>query len=234
MNNTNPLEALLNEIVAADADEGHESTVCAASELGCSQKTVRITAKGFPDRRGQHIRPGAFSSDKPSPYQLSSSCDSKLESDYKESSDALHNPRSPHYEIQHEKSSHRWVIYLSAQGHNVSEIAAITGYTTVTVSNVLRQPWASQRVVDEMARSGKAGVEYVIQGAARKAVDRLITECDNMAARPAERISAADKLLDRCYGKPNQPITHSQGVDLNALSDAEIAQRLAEVSQTRS
>lgn len=243
------LETLLNELsseddkvtfLAGSGDATAKEDGVAAPIVGAQRndgklpKAVRLTKNGLPDRRGEHKRPGAFNSIHDTPYEKSPSFDSIIESDYKNDPNALHNPRDPHYELKHEKAEHRWIIYLKAQGHSITEVAQITGYTTISVSNVLRQPWAAKRLVDEMAASGKKGIEYVIQGAARKAVDRLIFETDNMTAPAATRISAADKLLDRCYGKPNQPLTHNVGVDLDSLSDAEIAQRLAELNATRS
>lgn len=157
----------------------------------------------------------------PPPYKLSPLCGSTIEQDARENPDRLFNPRDPHYAIQRERPEHRTICFLKAEGHSMKEIAELMGLSPVTVSNVIRQPWAQQTIVKIIHEQGNDAVQTLLQGAASDAVMRLISEMDNELARPSERINAADKLLDRLYGKPNQPIEHRTG-ELSTLTDQQL------------
>ena len=165
--------------------------------------------------------PGAFSSEEPTPYEKSAESGSIIEQDLGRNVDGLYGMRMPHYALKHEKFEHRIVIFLKAQGLSNKEIADKTGYTPVSISNIVRQPWAQTRIIEEMHKAGRDEVQTMLRGAMADSVARLIEERDNPNARASERITAADKLLDRFYGKPNQPIT--QRSDLEKMSDAELS-----------
>jgi hypothetical protein len=94
----------------------------------------------------------------------------------------------------------------------------------VAVSNIVRQPWARKRIVEIIRESGQDAVHQLLVGEAYDSIMRLVTERDNPVARPSERITAADKLLDRIFGKPNQPINHTINGKLEQLSDEELEQ----------
>lgn len=179
--------------------------------------------------------PGAFSSDEPSPYQQSSEYRSKVEQDFPNAPDGLYNPRDPHYPIQHERTVHMIMCYMAARGDTNLEIAEATGRTAVCVSNVLRQPWAKSRIEEIVKKSGKSEVELVMRGAAAKALNRLLTEMDNMetkqGANSQSRITASDKILDRLFGKAAQPIIKAS-IDLNSLPDEELAKMLPTTERT--
>jgi hypothetical protein len=167
--------------------------------------------------------PGAFSSDEMTPWQkavangeaipASPQMNGKVKS--------MFSPREPYYAIKHQRLEHMTVIYLKAQGLTNTEIAAQTGWTTVAISNLLRQPWAQEQVLEIVHQNGGNAVQQCLNANALKAVQRLVREMDNDDARPSERIVAADKLLDRLYGKPNQPIEHRAG-DTSQMSDEEL------------
>jgi len=205
--------------------------------------------------------PKPYRSDKPSKYELKHGLDSIIESDKsrerrdtqstkpragsetvavpneseeKEDYLAFHGIRRPETPLQTEKPYHRVMLYLAAEGNNATEIAEKTGYSTVCVNNLLRQPWAAKKITQILEESGRSKVELVLKGAALAAVERLITEMDNPDARSSERTSAADKLLDRVYGKPNQPLSvKSEGKSLDQMSDAEIAAELEKIRSNR-
>ena len=125
------------------------------------------------------------------------------------------------------------MLYLAAEGNTSTEIAEKTGFTTVTVNNLLKQPWAAKRIAQILEESGRTKVELVLTGASLAAVKRLIHEMDSASGTAATRINAADKILDRCWGKPNQPITHKEGKSLDDMSDAEIAAELHRIKGQR-
>lgn len=70
----------------------------------------------------------------------------------------------------------------------------------------------------------------MLRGKALAAVQRLVKEIDNEATGSSQsRIAASNALLDRVFGKPNQPVTHIDGGSIDELSDEEIAKRLKEL-----
>lgn len=165
--------------------------------------------------------PGAFSSDGPTPYELSGLDGSAIALAYDTNPNKLFNARKPYYPLQREKFEHRNVLFLKAEGCTNKEIAERTGMTSVAVSNILRQPWAQTRVLEIIHENGGDAVRHLLLDNAVKAVERLVVEIDNPQARPSERIVAADKLLDRLYGKPNQPIEH-RAERAELMSDEEL------------
>jgi DNA-binding CsgD family transcriptional regulator len=166
--------------------------------------------------------PGAYSRpDKDTPYEQAVESDPKLGSDLEDDPNHLHNARLPHYAIKYERFVHRTIIFLKAEGMSNKKIAERLHITPVTVANVIRQPWAQKRILEIIHEKGGDAVSELLNGAAVDAVQRLIIEKDNMEARSAERTAAADKILDRIFGKPNQPLQYTT-VDPKNLSDAEL------------
>lgn len=142
----------------------------------------------------------------PQLYENSFLSGSAVESDYLNSEDVLFNSKSPNLRVEHEKPEHRIVLFLKAQGLSNREISQRTGYTEPWISQVLRQPWARARLVRELQEAGRDAVQEVIKAAALDSVYRLIDERDNDKAKPSERITAANSLLDRFLGKPLQKV----------------------------
>lgn len=122
-----------------------------------------------------------------------------------------------------EKFEHRIVAYLKAQGHTNKKIAELTGYRPEYIGQLLRLPWVAEVISDEIKRSGRDAVQEVIQAATSDAVGLLSDTIRNEKAGLRERLSAANAILDRAFGKPNQPITHREEIDPTKLSDAELA-----------
>lgn len=180
-------------------------------------------ARLLPTGQGNGLRHLPYQSPSPTHYQQSASSGSIVEQDYLEDEDSLHNVKLPFFEIKHEKMEHRIMCFLKAQGFSNTEIAEKTGYGNVQVGQVLRQPWAAKRVIEEIQKAGRDEVEILLKGEARASVERLVMERDN-APKASDRISAADKLLDRLYGKPNQAISLTAKVAVsNDMSDAQLA-----------
>ena len=191
---------------------------------------------GLENKPDQRLRyPGAFSSNEPTPYERSGHATSAEAQSAKEHPNALHNAREPYYLIQHEKAVHRMMAYLSVRGDSLREIAEATGYTSVAISNILRQPHCQALIAEETKRLGTQEVTVVLRGKAMAAVQRLSKELDNENTGSSQsRIAAANAILDRVYGKPNQPITHHDGASLDELTDEEIAKRLEDLKLQKS
>lgn len=141
---------------------------------------------------------------------------------------ALANRKAPYYHVQQEKPHHRVFLELAAKGYTVKEIAEMTGFTPVCVNNILRQPHTQQFLVNEIRDiySVDEEVVTVIKDNAVAAVTTLAGIVRDAQAKGSDRIAAANALLDRRYGKPNQPINRGTDVDLSKLSDDELAAML--------
>lgn len=137
----------------------------------------------------------------------------------------LHNGRQPFYTIKHERLEHRVILYLKAEGHSNVEIAQITGFTPVAVSNIVRQPWAQDEVLRIIRSHGEDAVETTLKGAALDSVLKLIDLRESPKAGPEVQRKAANDLLDRLFGKPNQRIEH-QNIDVSKVPDAELLKHI--------
>lgn len=144
----------------------------------------------------------------------------------------LHNGREPFYQIKHERLEHRMLMYLKAEGHSNVEIAKITGFSAVAVSNILRQPWAQEEVLRIVKAQGDDAVQQVLKGAALDSVMKLIEIRDDPHVSKETCRKASNDLLDRVFGKPNQPVQHSGNVDFSKVSDEELLKFIPSTSGT--
>ena len=140
----------------------------------------------------------------------------------------LTNRKKPYYQNKQERPAHRAMVELSAQGYTVKEIAEMMGVTPVCVNNILRQPMLQQTLVNEVRRvhGEDEQVVQLIKENVVAAIETLSEIMHNPDAKHVDRMNAADKLLDRRYGKANQPINRNTDVDLAKLSDAELVKMM--------
>lgn len=131
--------------------------------------------------------------------------ESNVDSDWKESVDVLYNAKDPNLGILSESPRHRMVIYLKAQGLANRKIAHRMGYTDAWVSQILRQPWARLRLLEELRIGGREGVQGILQAEAEESVYTLIGLRD-AAEDEGVRLRASQDLLDRYLGKATQRV----------------------------
>lgn len=133
----------------------------------------------------------------------------------------LYNGREPAYVLQSERPVHRAIIFLAAQGLSYVEIAQQLGITPVCVQYVVKQDWAQEEILKQIHDNGGEAVAVVLQQQALPSVMKLIElrESEKVAAEVQRK--AANDLLDRIFGRPNQPVTH-RSEDLQEMSDAEL------------
>ena len=143
----------------------------------------------------------------------------------------LHGAKPPQVEIESERAWHLQAIYLAAQGLSQTEIAERLGHDHSWVSQVLRQPWARERLVAEIRKAGNDGIEAILKGAAIDSTLKLITLRDTADSEQVQ-LAAADKLLDRYLGKPTQHIEQKSKVSFDSADvdklDAKIRELEAE------
>jgi len=134
----------------------------------------------------------------------------------------LFNARDPQYVLQSERPVHRAIIFLAAQGLSYIEVAQQLGITPSCVQYVVKQDWAQEEILKQIHENGGNAVAQVLSQQALPSVMKLIELRDNEKVAAEVQRKSANDLLDRIFGKPNQPVTHSQA-DLNELSDEELA-----------
>lgn len=135
----------------------------------------------------------------------------ELQELYESDPDRFHNDTRPYVGLKKESPVHRLMIYMKACGASNKEIAEKLDLTPQTVANVLKQPWARLRLVEELRAQGHDALQGLLKGTAADSIFRLIEERDNANAKPSERIAAANSLLDRFLGKPIQKVEERVG-----------------------
>lgn len=163
--------------------------------------------------------PGAYTSDRPTPYDQSSLGQSDYEAEARKE---FFGDTRPHYEIKRQKPEHLVMLYMKAEGRQNKEIAEAMGCSAVTVANVLKQAWARKQLKEIIANAGGNQVVALFKGAAADAAQLLIDQMESEDERVAQ--SAADKILDRAFGKASQPlsVTYSDEDLKKGVSDEEL------------
>ena len=144
--------------------------------------------------------------------------------------DGLYNPTKPDFGILHEKPEHRLIILLKSQGHSNTEIARLTGYTIPWVGQILRQPWARNRVLEEINKAGRENVSALLESSAVDSVYTIIDLRDK-ADDEGVRLRASQDLLDRYLGKATQKVESKSEVKHLSGDIAEVDAELNRVQE---
>jgi len=136
----------------------------------------------------------------------------------------LYNRKPPQYVRQQELPWHRIALEKAAKGFTAREIADELGCSPTAVQDILRQPQYQQTQTELIKREADEDREVyeVIKTNVVSAVKTLKDIMNDKNQSAAYRIAACKELLDRRYGKPNQPMNRNTDVDLSQLSDAEL------------
>lgn len=146
----------------------------------------------------------------------------------------LANRKAPYYVVQKEAPVHRLMLEYAAQGYDVKEIAEMTGRTPVCVNNILRQEHAQQNLVNTIKKNVNEDREVVeiikrnVIASAKLYENTLRDEKIGLDTR----LDVAERFLCRRYGKPTQPMAQGTVVDLNDLSDDQLAAMINSTSGT--
>lgn len=150
----------------------------------------------------------------------------------------LHNAALPEHRIQQEKTDHRFLQYLFAQGKGVKEVFLQMGgkwddstgkplptklhggkYSYAHLTQIRRQPWFQKAVLELMKSEGVDAVTASFQNEFQNSLETVIAVRDDVDEKGATRLAAANSLIDRFLGKPTQHIKK----EVTSRSLAEIA-----------
>lgn len=141
--------------------------------------------------------------------------------------------REPAYTNQSEQYHHRVIALLKAQGQSNVEVAAAMEMSSVTINYLVKQPFMEKMILETIHKVGGDQVAMFFQSQAYPAAQLLSTVISDPDAANRDRIAAANAILDRVYGKPNQPVTSHKGRDMSKCSDEELAAIVAGVPLTK-
>lgn len=148
---------------------------------------------------------------------------------YEKNPDKFHNSKTPPVAILEERPEHRKIIMLCAMGMSYKEIAEVSGRTPASVSLILRQPWAKQRLCEEITKAGRDPLRTIIEAAAMDSVNTLIELRDDPKVPASVRKGASDSLLDRFLGKPTQHVESTTTVKNVPADIVELEQELKKI-----
>ena len=115
----------------------------------------------------------------------------------------LRNATAPQYVNLREKYEHRIIAYLKAGGNSNVEVARITGMSPAAINYLVRQEWMEQNILEEIRKRGDEAMQ-ALWNAAPVAAETLV-EIAKTAENLETKRKACNDILDRKYGKPNQP-----------------------------
>ena len=142
---------------------------------------------------------------------------------------ALFNDNEATRPLKQESPAHRRMVTLAEQGYTAREIADSLGFNRFTVQNALRQPNARKHMIETMQQDVSQEIKRFLEAEVLPSLETLKSVRDSDFAKPGERVAAANALLDRHMGKPNQPFTATttHGKSVSDMSVAELDAALA-------
>lgn len=138
--------------------------------------------------------------------------------------------RQPTFAIINEKPEHRLILWMKAQAFSNREIATKLGYSEGWVSQICRQPWFRQRLVQELETMGKDAVESILKGELANSIYTAVEIRDDHEAPKAVRLAAAKSLWETVLGKPTQRLETDNTHRTDSQSIEEIDKELAGIS----
>ncbi len=139
---------------------------------------------------------------------------------YDANPDRLTDDIRPNLTLKKEQPQHRMIVMLKAQGRSNRSIAETMGMDEAWISQVLRQPWARQRLVQEITEMGRDAVREMLSVSAIDSLNRLIDLRDDPKTPAGVKRQACSDLLDRALGKAVQ---RSENVNFQGGGPVELA-----------
>lgn len=140
---------------------------------------------------------------------------------------AFYGEFDPFFTHKRERPIHRVMADMHVAGSNVTEIAEATGYSRQAVCNILRQPFAHQRMIEKIENDVQQEIKNLLEKAAPAALERVI-DISERASSEQVRLAANNAILDRFLGKPTQPISTSVS-DPKNLTNEELGREVQKI-----
>lgn len=141
-------------------------------------------------------------------------------------------PLASSHVVDTEQPWMRLMMYHKAQGLSNKEIAERVHKSLSYISTICRQPWFREQMEAMIEEEGRESYQAVLNGEGLNSLYTLIDARDDIGNKASDRISAADKILDRLRGKAQQTVTHVDGGRTDvAKKQADIEKQLAEVEK---
>lgn len=147
-------------------------------------------------------------------YENSTLAGSDVEKEYLANKNALYGRKLPNLAINNEKPEHRLILLLKLKGFSNREIAHQADYTESHVSQICRQPWFQQRLVELLSERVEEPLVELVRIEAANSMHTLIELRDTSHSHEVRK-GCAMAILDRHLGKPiqrqeiNQSVVHS-------------------------
>lgn len=144
--------------------------------------------------------------------------------------EAFHNDIDPQITIKRENYRHRTMISLAEEGHTIKEIATIMEVSPINVSNVLRQPWARERMQFGIKQTLEQSLREMRDKVVKQSLENVVAIANNESGKikVETQLAANVKLLDRFLGTPTQHIQQVISGDPSQLTDEQLARLAAE------
>lgn len=142
--------------------------------------------------------------------------------------DRLWNQNNPNYLLQREKPWHRQAQELAMGGMTVHEIGITVKRTPQAVSQVLKQPFAQERMIAETKKKLADEMREFLEAEIMPSLQLFKEARDNTQLKMEVRINAAARLEDRFLGKAAQPIVTTEK-PAESLTDDELKSRANDV-----
>jgi len=128
----------------------------------------------------------------------------------------------PNLAILSEQPWHRLALYMKVKGASNRAIAKYTDKSEAWISQLMRQPWARERMAEIANEEGIDNVQAVLKGALIDSVYKLIELRDDEDVPAAVKRGCCTDLIQQYLGKPRQQVEHSVGDGMEHLSDEEL------------
>lgn len=142
--------------------------------------------------------------------------------------DALFNDHDAHRTFMYEQPWHRLAVQYACKGLKYIDIAVMVGHTSTAVSEVLRQPWARQMIIEKTKTVLQDEIKALLEREMLPSLQKLAEVRDSEKSKASEVISASNSLLNRGMGMPTQLITTNESVNLDNLSTEDLERLVAQ------
>lgn len=117
--------------------------------------------------------------------------------------DSFHNVIEPRLGIERERPWHRVAIFMHAQGKDFAEIGEALNKNPQSVAQVLKQPWAQERLIQETTDAGRDAITAIYETYGPQTLLEVV-DLGNTAKSENVQLEARKYFLNRWLGMPKE------------------------------